>query len=639
MGGNRYGLYLDNTNKGGGYIYFQGRANSNPPQLVIDYTLPNNAPNAPSLGFSDGQVLNTRTPTITWTFSDPDGNAQGGYFVEVINGAYSASLWNSGWINDANARSYTLPSGAIPTDGQIYIRMRVKDSNGAINTNNGNGPDTSFGNRRLIIDTTAPIVSSISTEKTPVSVPANGTFRMWARGVSDNVSGVSSVKFPTRLTGQSTWVWVDGVKSGSDWYCDYPISNFSNVETTYVTNVYAYDAAGNNAMVGEIRTVVDRTPPTFTVDGTSYKSVQPGGTFRVSAYSLADNLAGIQNVRFAVWTEVNGQDDLVWYDGANAGGGTWYKDVPISEHGNAEGHYITHVYAYDNAGNNSSKGVDTYVDRTAPTISSVQGYGYTNQTTGTRRVWFYGVTDGISGIGTTYASYNKPGGGNSGLTAYASGSDYYVDVPLGPEGEYTVYFQAVDRANNASTTVNSKFFVDSQRANDPKPSVVWGTTTAAFTWFPFNDPTPSSGLDRTVLHVDRWTGSEWVFDVDINNDGSPDLWYILPDKNQVEHTVTTLTPGTRYRYTVKHFDMAQNESAYSYYEFVTKKKIGEYRIAGKNGTVSLPVYDPSSGVLGSKALRVGLSSGIGCFELVSISDTNASPVRVQTPQGARSISK
>lgn len=99
-----------------------------------------------------------------------------------------------------------------------------------------------------------------------------------------------------------------------------------------------------------------------------------GGTFRVYA-------TGVQNatdVKFPTWSEVNGQDDLIWYPGTNAGGGTWYADIDLSQHPGL-GWIRVHTYLF-----NSGTGVVNQFchtadfQRTAPTTSpSPVTYGCT----------------------------------------------------------------------------------------------------------------------------------------------------------------------------------------------------------------------------------------------------------------------
>ncbi|GAA4828105.1 hypothetical protein GCM10023310_01030 [Paenibacillus vulneris] len=600
---------------------FWSYGSANAPRLVIDYTPANTKPNPPNLnGPANGSITNNGNPHFSWSFSDNDaGDYQTAWQMQISagdGGAFTNIVGDTGKVSNGD-QSWTW--NANLGDNQYFWRMRTWDRYDAIS-------DWSwvpwFGVERQ------PPTGTVQ-GKTYQAIQPNGTFRVHAYNVTDNWSGVQIVKFPTAGPGKD-FVWYDGVNAGGGtWYCDISINNYWNNEGVYTTHVYAYDNAGNNQMLGGVDTIVDRTAPTVSI------------TSPVDNYATKDRRVSITwsyndtNPQKSYFIEIvnNSYSASLWNSG-------WIDDT------NARSYLLPDMGSYiafyvrmsvkDQAGNISGPIEATnkriVVDNSPPTISSVQGYGYTNQKTGTRRVWFYGVTDDLSGIGGTYASYNNPAGTNTGLTAYASGSDYYVDVPLSAEGEYVVYFQAVDRAGNLSATVYSKFFIDSQRANDPNASVVWGDTEAVFTWSEFSDPTPSSGRATTDFYLGEWNGSGWVGTPLFNGQDIGDV---------TSKYVNGLKPGTRYRYTVTYHDKAGNESSYAYREFVTKKKVGEFVVGGKSGSkIALPVYDPTSGVLGSKAYRVGVKSGaIGCFELVATTDPSASPYRVSTPQGLRAISK
>lgn len=415
---------------GTGFGRFESRTGSNPPRLLIDYTPPNVAPNAPTLTGPAANV-NTRTPTVTWTYSDPDGNPQGSYRIEIVNSSYTAVIWGSGWLT-GTATSYTIPAGVITADGTYYARVQVQDSNGAVNQANGTGGgDASFGNKIFVSDITTPSISSVTPDQA-YNVAVNGTVRMWAFGVTDGTSGVLRVEFPT-------------------------------------------------------------------------------------------------------WSDVNSQDDLVWHLGTKNGAtNDWYCDIPIGSpaaRGSVEGHYTVHVYATDNAGNQSVMQTGFTIDRTKP--------------------------------------------------------------------------------------------------SDPNPTVVYGTTTATITWNAFSDPAPSSGRLTTDFYLGQWNGTSYTNVLFNGTDVG----------NVTSKTVTGLVQGARYRYTVTYHDMAGNESFFTYKEFVTKKQIGTYRLKTAAGIISLPVYDPASGVLGTKAIRLKTANGVGCFELVDVTDPNASPIRVRTSIGTKALSK
>ncbi|MCY9591366.1 hypothetical protein PC41400_09080 [Paenibacillus chitinolyticus] len=55
-------------------------------------------------------------------------------------------------------------------------------------------------------------------------------------------------------------------------------------------------------------------------------------------------------VRFPTWTLENGYDDLIWYEGEKMEGNNWRVKIPLSDHNNETGSYVTHIYLTDSTG-------------------------------------------------------------------------------------------------------------------------------------------------------------------------------------------------------------------------------------------------------------------------------------------------
>lgn len=68
---------------------------------------------------------------------------------------------------------------------------------------------------------------------------------------------------------------------------------------------------------------------------------------------------GISHVYFPTWTVKKGQDDIIWYDVTSPTNGYYYQHIDIAKHNNESGDYITHVYVYDNYGQEVSKALPT----------------------------------------------------------------------------------------------------------------------------------------------------------------------------------------------------------------------------------------------------------------------------------------
>ncbi len=109
------------------------------------------------------------------------------------------------------------------------------------------------------------------------------------------------------------------------------------------------------------------TLPACTSVGVSTPVVNGGGsTVDVFAYGVTNAIS----VTFPTWSEVNGQNELVWYPGTNMGNGTWKATVDLSRHapGSPEyGNYLTHVYL------SSTSTANTFCGATSWTRNPVNG--------------------------------------------------------------------------------------------------------------------------------------------------------------------------------------------------------------------------------------------------------------------------
>ncbi|MCT4611927.1 MAG: fibronectin type III domain-containing protein, partial [Clostridia bacterium] len=96
-------------------------------------------------------------------------------------------------------------------------------------------------------------------------------------------------------------------------------------------------------------------------------------------------------------------------------------------------------------------------------------------------------------------------------------------------------------------------------------------TSITLNWGAFSDSTPSSGYNRTYIYAERWNGSSWVRDVNIDNSGSVEYNISFSDINRKSYNVTGLMPGTKYRFiAARYYDKASNWGAYNFKEVWTK---------------------------------------------------------------------
>lgn len=153
------------------------------------------------------------------------------------------------------------------------------------------------------------------------------------------------VQGPAEIKGVRAAVWTE--KNGQDdlrWYAmEQKEGNWNTVISmedhhlelgNYYVHVYAKDARGVEQCIG---TLVYKMEVKTEVKA----EVNEGQTGAVISVDKSQFLAGMKEIRCAVWSEVNGQDDLIWYT-LNQ---DYKKEIFIRNHKNSTGKYMVHVYA------------------------------------------------------------------------------------------------------------------------------------------------------------------------------------------------------------------------------------------------------------------------------------------------------
>ena len=202
----------------------------------------------------------------------------------------------------------------------------------------------------------------------------------------------------------------------------------------------------------------DTTPPSY--DDFKVCEFTDG---RFTAYAHVTDPSGVKSVRYAVWTEKNGQDDLIWYNGNHTdGNGYYWIHVFFSEHKNEKGNYIIHMYVCDNAGNEKSVGTSYVFTDKGPGISDVQvsdvsASGYTVKCTvkatsemGVARVQFptWTVKNNQDDIASEWPSNKAVRGTISGntVTFRVNASAHNNETGL-----YATHIYAFDKIGNATS--------------------------------------------------------------------------------------------------------------------------------------------------------------------------------------------
>lgn len=161
-------------------------------------------------------------------------------------------------------------------------------------------------------------------------------------------SGVKGVSFPTwtEKSGQDDLIWHEGVRQPNGEYV-YKVkaSEHKNEQGKYISHCYVVTNSGKQWGVGGTDIILNKEPAKGTIEVIA--SDPENGTFTVRATNVSTP-NGVKGVTFPIWTDANGQDDLIWHQATKQADGSWVYKLSVKDHKNEYGKYIIHGYAVMN---------------------------------------------------------------------------------------------------------------------------------------------------------------------------------------------------------------------------------------------------------------------------------------------------
>ncbi|MDR1272543.1 MAG: GBS Bsp-like repeat-containing protein [Clostridiales Family XIII bacterium] len=289
---------------------------------------------------------------------------------------------------------------------------------------------------------TDKIKATLSTDQTLITVKA------------DDITlnhGISKVQFAVWGTsnGQNDLIWYTAEKAGNNYSLDIPVSKHRESGVCNI-HVYATLSNGQNAFVGAAAVTVASISGTVS----SPAKNDSAGNFTIKTEGLAPAAAFGGNVRVAVWSQANGQDDIRWYK-MGASGSTYSADVNIANHKYDYGTYYAHVYAMQKNGIESFAGATTVT--LTPPAASLSSSLNTDQTQ------ISIAADGVVRPGVSkvqFAVWGSPNGQNDlrWYTASKNGNNHSFKVPVSghrESGTYNIHIYAT-LVNGQSVFIGAK---------------------------------------------------------------------------------------------------------------------------------------------------------------------------------------
>ena len=198
-----------------------------------------------------------------------------------------------------------------------------------------------------------------------------GTFDAVIRDVV-SPNGLKEVLVPTwsEVNGQDDLVWHKAVKQADGSYrATIKSSEHKNSQGKYQVHVHYIDGSGQRRYVTETVTEVHQSRPSGVLSIENQNQIS--GTFdAVVRNVIAPN--GLKEVLIPTWSEVNGQDDLVWHKAVKQADGSYRATIKSSEHKNSQGKYQVHVHYVDGSGQRR------YVTETSTQLKLSQPTGKVN---------------------------------------------------------------------------------------------------------------------------------------------------------------------------------------------------------------------------------------------------------------------
>ena len=381
---------------------------------------------APDLSNVNLSVSQTANGTLTASVTGVPSNVQDVEFaVWSVANDQDDLVWYLGQRQSDGSVSATIPLSEHADYGDYYIHCYVKSSAG-----------TQFAAGTLF-----DVAQSTGSASVTVTDSATGAFRVNISGISNpNLLTGMQVAIWSEANGQDDLIWSNAVRDGDSWYFDVDPQEHGNESGLYNIHVYAQDPLSGWYMLDSVtHTVTIQSSSTSNPPEVSaqWNPAQATISLSLSGYQKPSN---VTSVRFAVWSDYNGKDDLTWYTAQRQSDGTMTATVSLKEF-DTYGVYSVACYAYTSSG-------EQYLAKTAvaiPTVSASASVTTTDATTGSFRVNLSDVTpaDGVEQV--EIAVWSIANGQDDLVWSYATktASGWYADVDTGDHnyesGQYYVH--------------------------------------------------------------------------------------------------------------------------------------------------------------------------------------------------------
>ena len=390
-------------------------------------------------------------------------------------------------------------------------------------------------------------------------LPANGTY---------NVTRSLNVKNEPKASAETLYTLEKGYKV-----------NYDKVLTADNHQWISYISYSGTRRYVDIATLktTESKPQENRVSGNLTINNQTSNGFDVVVTNVSGGGKKLQEVRVPIWSDKNGQDDLVWYHADKQSDGSYKVHVDTASHKGDAGTYSVHLYYMLN-------GKRTYITETKATVpqsteSQVTGKLTINNQTSNG---FDVVVTNVSGGGKEVKEVRVP------IWSDKNGQDdltwYHADKQS--DGSYKVHVDTASHKGDAGTySVHLYYMLNGKRTyiTETKATIPESQVTGNLT---INNQT-SNGFDVVVTNVSG--GGKEVKEVRVpiwsDKNGQDDLTWYHADKQSdgsyKVHVDTASHKGDAGTYSVHLYYMLNGKRTYITETKATVNPAVESRLTGK----------------------------------------------------------
>ncbi len=284
-------------------------------------------------------------PSADLSISNPDANGNFTITAKNLKGFEGYKEVKIPFWSHANGmKDIVWYSPSRQTDGSYTVTAKVGDHENASGKYEAQlfyvdqqGRNTFV--KKAFVDRAKPS-ADITISKNEVE----GTFTITAKNLK-GFEGYKEVKIPfwSQANGMKDIVWYSPSRQTDGSYTvTAKASDHENANGQYEAQLFYVDHKGQNTFVKKTFVQYEgKTTPTGTI--TIQNNNKDNGTFDV-IISNVYSPKGVRTVQVPTWSDVNGQDDLAWYEAIRQSDGTYKLSVKASDHKYSTGTYHVHLY-------------------------------------------------------------------------------------------------------------------------------------------------------------------------------------------------------------------------------------------------------------------------------------------------------